>query len=103
MLYATVIRRSLKYLRFARVRKDDMLPLATALVSSSIYLVCITPLDNYFEVARVTIPLWTLFWVVTQMYHQRKQENLMALYASQYGPGYEQPQPAGVPQLVNSR
>jgi O-antigen ligase len=84
MLYGTVIRRALKYLRYALARRDPMLPLASGLVTSSIYLIFITPLDNYFEVARVTLPMWTLFWVVTTLYNLSKQERMIEMYNEYY-------------------
>ena len=81
LLYWTLVRRSLGFLRYAAARLDaEMLPLAAALVAGAIYLVLLCPLDNYFEIARVTLPVWLLFWTVSSFAQLRRdREQLMRL------------------------
>jgi hypothetical protein len=77
LLYGTMVKRSVRFLRFALKHRDPvLLPLAGALVNGSIYLLCITPLDNYLEIARVTLPMWTLFWTVSTLVHNKRVEQM---------------------------
>lgn len=82
-IYIVAVRRSLRFLRYARRERDPvLLPLASSLVIGMIYLVLIAPLDNYMEIARVTIPNWLLFWTVSTLVRrhqeQKYQEQLIA-------------------------
>ncbi len=86
-IYATVIRQSVKYLRFAQKSRDELLlPLATALVMGALYLVQLALLDNYLEIARVTLPVWLLFWTVSTLVqlrtNQARREALFDMWAS---------------------
>ncbi|MBS1912131.1 MAG: hypothetical protein JST22_09105 [Bacteroidetes bacterium] len=85
LIYSTVVRRSLRYLRYSMATRDPLLlPLSSALSLGVIYLCLITPLDNYLEIARVTIPIWLLFWTVSTLVHQQKLQYLIRLqYESQ--------------------
>lgn len=75
IIYSTVVRRSSRYLKYALATRDPLLlPLASALMIGAVYLCLIAPLDNYLEIARVTIPVWLLFWTVSTLVHQQKME-----------------------------
>ncbi len=76
MIYGTMLVRSRRYLKYARSINDPLLmSLGTALVAGTIYLLCLTPLDNYLEISRVTLPVWLLFWTVSTL-HTRSVEQL---------------------------
>ena len=65
-IYATVVVSGRRYLGYAIARRDPvLLPLASALFIGTVYLCLISPLDNYFEISRVTLPIWLLFWTVS--------------------------------------
>ena len=91
IIYATMVRRAFRYLRFAAATRDPvLLPLASALLIGSVYLALISPLDNYLEIARVTLPIWLLFWTVSTLVHQQKQEYLAWLaYQEQLAGGQQ--------------
>jgi hypothetical protein len=77
-IYFTMLRHAFRYARFAIARQDpELVPLASALVAGSVYLCLLAPLDNYLEIARVTLPVWLLFWTVSAMVQARKQRDLM--------------------------
>lgn len=66
ILYGTLIRYCIRFLQYAKFKKDEtLIPLSTSLFVSSTYFVFIFPLDNYMEIARVSLPIWLLFWVVS--------------------------------------
>ncbi|MCC7438559.1 MAG: hypothetical protein IT211_08685 [Armatimonadetes bacterium] len=66
ILYGMLIRHNIRFLQYAKFKKDEILiPLSTSLFVSSAYFVLIFPLDNYMEIARVSLPIWLLFWVVS--------------------------------------
>jgi len=74
-IYAIALRRSVRFLRYARKERDPiLLPLASALVVGMTYLCLISPLDNYMEIARVTIPNWLLFWTVSTLVRRRQEQ-----------------------------
>ncbi|MBC8145213.1 MAG: hypothetical protein H7X80_06475 [bacterium] len=78
LIYGTMLKRVFQYARFAIAHVDPQLvPLSSALVTGSVYLCFLSPLDNYLEIARVTLPVWLLFWTVSSMVHLRKQLRLM--------------------------
>jgi hypothetical protein len=62
LMYLYLLRKSFKLLRLAKEYVQEYLPLASALVASSVYLFCLAFLDNYWEMSRVTLPVWLLFW-----------------------------------------
>ena len=66
ILYGASLRRCIQYLQYAKLRRDVILiPLSTGLMISFMYFIFISPLDNYMEIARVSIPIWLLFWAVS--------------------------------------
>lgn len=74
-LYATMIAKAISYLRFAQKTRDSLLlPLAAALVIGAFYLVQLAFLDNYLEIARVTLPIWLLFWTVSTLVQLRRND-----------------------------
>ncbi len=74
-IYVVALRRSLRFLKYARRERDPLLlPLASALVIGMIYLILISPLDNYMEIARVTIPNWLLFWTVSTLVRRHQEQ-----------------------------
>jgi hypothetical protein len=85
MLYSALITRSISFLRTALASQDRLLvPLSTALVAGSIYLCAIAPLDSYLEIARVTLPVWLLFWTVSVLIKMQKRERQEALALALY-------------------
>jgi hypothetical protein len=77
LIYGTMMKQVVAYARFAIDRGDpELVPLASALVTGSVYLCLLAPLDNYFEIARVTLPVWLLFWTVSSMVQSRRQREL---------------------------
>jgi hypothetical protein len=75
LLYITMFRRAIRYLRFASARLDPtILPVASALVAGATYLLLLSPLDNYLEMARVTLPIWLLFWTASTAVQSRRDQ-----------------------------
>jgi hypothetical protein len=64
IIYFYIIIKSFKYLKIIRIKKPSFIPLSIALIGSSIYLFQLAFLENYWEQARVTLPVWLLFWAV---------------------------------------
>jgi len=90
-IYGTLVVRSRRYLHYAMERRDPILtPLASALMIGVIYLCLISPLDNYLEIARVTLPVWLLFWTVSTFIRQQRMEQEMMAYSVML---YEQEEP----------
>lgn len=80
-IYATVVISSRRYLGYAIARRDPvLLPLASALFIGTVYLCLISPLDNYLEISRVTLPIWLLFWTVSTFVRQKRAEEEQMLY-----------------------
>ncbi len=80
-IYATVVIGSRRYLGYAIARRDPvLLPLASALFIGVVYLCLISPLDNYLEIARVTLPIWLLFWTVSTFVRQQRIEEEQMQY-----------------------
>ena len=78
LIYVTMMRHVVRYARFAIERSDpQIVPLASALVTGSVYLCLLAPLDNYLEIARVTLPVWLLFWTVSALVQARRQRELL--------------------------
>lgn len=82
-IYGTVVVRSRRYLHYAMTRRDPVLmPLASALMIGVVYLCLISPLDNYLEIARVTLPVWLLFWTVSTFVRQERMEQEIMAYSA---------------------
>lgn len=80
IIYTTLLKKSHRYLRYAIAKRDPLLmPLASALMIGSIYLCLISPLDNYLEIARITLPIWLLFWTVSTITQQQRIDYFMML------------------------
>ena len=76
-MYIIMLRRSIRSLRYANAHLDpEILPLASALAIGVIYLLVISVLDNYMEIARVTLTIWLLFWTVTTLVQNRREEEI---------------------------
>ncbi len=77
LLYGFLTVKALGYLRYAKAVADPvLLPLSTSLVITSLYFVMLSPMDNYIEIARVTLPLWLLFWTVSAMVRQHRVDQM---------------------------
>lgn len=72
--YILIIVKSIKYLRLSEKFNTNMIPLNISLVASSIYLFLLGFLDCYYEVLRMTLPVWLLFWVNSFYYHKTKED-----------------------------
>jgi hypothetical protein len=110
MLYGAVIMLARRYLTYAKAIQDPMLiQLSCALLGGISYLCMISPLDNYFEVGRVTLPIWLLFWTVSTLVEQsrygsrtslseNKDVNRLSRGVNPVGPPVRRPLPGlGVP------
>jgi O-antigen ligase len=64
VLYLFIIFKSLKYFKIIAFRNRDFIPLSVALIGGTSYLFGLAFLDNYWEIARMTLPVWLLFWAV---------------------------------------
>lgn len=81
LLYGLLVVHSVRFLRYAKAVRDPvLLPLAASLVTSAIYFILLSPLDNYVEVARITLPLWLLFWTVSAMVRQHRIGQIHQFY-----------------------
>ena len=69
LLYFYLVIKSFHLLRLARDEVPHFVPLATALLGSTTYLMGLAFLDNYWEIARATLPIWLLFWVTSAGIH----------------------------------
>ncbi len=61
-MYLYLIKKSLKLMRVAKESAPEYVPFAVALVGGTVYLFGLAFLDNYWEISRVTLPVWLLFW-----------------------------------------
>ncbi|MFZ4589884.1 MAG: hypothetical protein ACOYN6_02730 [Ignavibacteria bacterium] len=64
ILYFFIILKSIEFFKIIKEKNKQYIPLGAALIGSTIYLFGLAFLDNYWEIARVTLPVWLLFWVV---------------------------------------
>ena len=64
-LYLFMLRRAFRLLRLARQYVPHMLPLASGLVCGVIYLFGLGFLENCWEMSRITLPIWLLFWATS--------------------------------------
>ncbi len=72
--YIVMIIKSIKYLKLSEKYDSNLIPLNISLVASSIYLFLLGFIDCYYEVLRMTLPLWLLFWVNSYHYHRIKND-----------------------------
>lgn len=73
ILYGSVIALARKHLILGKKVGDPVLiQLSCALLGGVTYLLMVSPLDNYMEMGRITLPIWLLFWTVTTLGYQRK-------------------------------
>ena len=63
-LYVFLIFKSIRFFRNIREKRPEYIPLSIALIAASTYVFQLAFLDYYWEMARVTLPLWFLFWAV---------------------------------------
>jgi len=63
-LYFYLLKKSIEYFRIIKEHSTEYIPISIALVGSIVYLLGLAFLDNYWEMARVTLPVWLLFWTV---------------------------------------
>lgn len=63
-MYIFLFVRSIKLFRIIRDRRPEYLPMSLSLVAITSYVFQLAFLENYWEMARVTLPLWLLFWAV---------------------------------------
>ncbi|MGB9695775.1 MAG: hypothetical protein ACPL2D_00640 [Ignavibacteria bacterium] len=75
-LYFYLLKKSIKYFKTIKEFAPDYIPISIALVGSIIYLLGLAVLDNYWEIARVTLPVWLLFWTVANKVDILLAENL---------------------------
>lgn len=63
-LYFYIFKRAFYYHKVIKDLAPEYISLSVALVGSVTYLLGLAVLDNYLEMARVTLPVWLLFWTV---------------------------------------
>jgi len=63
-LYFFMFRKALAYSKLLKRNNSRHLPLATALLAMTTYVIGLAFLDNYWEMSRVTLLLWLMFWGV---------------------------------------
>ncbi len=73
-LYGYMVRRSFQLVRFARDSAPWVLPLAASTLVGALYLWGLGFVDNWWEVTRVTFPLWLLFWATQAAIHRGTPE-----------------------------
>jgi hypothetical protein len=73
IMYLYIIVRSIKFYNIIRLRNKTYIPLSISLIGGSIYLFLLAFLDNYWEIARVTLPIWILFWSVKTIANNTKE------------------------------
>ncbi len=82
-IYILLIVKSIKFFRLIRERRPEYVPLALALIAISTYFFQLGFLENYWEMARVTLPLWFLFWAVkTAAYSKDENEEVTGVEKS---------------------
>ncbi len=62
LLYFYIVRRSYKLLIASKKSNSIYLPVACSLFVGSTYIFLLAFLDNYWEITRITLPLWLLYW-----------------------------------------
>lgn len=83
IIYIYITRKSFKFFDILSAKREKYLPLSIALIGSSTYLFGIAFLDNYWETARVTLPVWLLFWAVkTAAYSNDENEEVSGIEQS---------------------
>ncbi len=73
-IYIFIIRKSFYYLRIIRNKNPRFLPLSVALIGGATYLFQLAFLENYWEQARVTLPVWLLFWAVKTVAYTENED-----------------------------
>ena len=79
LMYLYLIFKALFLVRLARDEAPDYLPLATALLGSAMYLLGLAFLDNYWETARATLPVWLLFWATSAGIHAHLENEIVSV------------------------
>ncbi len=67
VMYIFMFVSSIRFLKKIRTIRQEYVPLSIALIGGSSYVFMLAFLENYWEMARVTLPLWFLFWTVNKM------------------------------------
>jgi len=73
-LYIFLIIKSIKFFRIIREKNPQYIPLAIALVGITTYVFQLAFLEYYWEMARVTLPVWLLFWAVKTIAYSKSEE-----------------------------
>jgi hypothetical protein len=74
-IYLLLFLKSLKYIDVIKEKNPDFVPLSIALVGGTSYLFALGFLDCYWEMARVTLPVWLLFWAVKNAVYEFSEFN----------------------------
>lgn len=82
IIYFYIVKRSYKLLIISKKKHIKFLPLACGLSIGAIYIFLLAFLDNYWEISRVTLPLWILFWAVTNIAKEMPQEEVAVISKS---------------------
>jgi hypothetical protein len=80
VLYFFLILKSFKYIKDLKKSNPVYIPLGIALIGGTTYLFGLAFLDNYWEMARVTLPVWLLFWTVKTIVYSYKNEHPSGFY-----------------------
>lgn len=74
ILYLYLIKKSFEFFKIIKNNKQKYIPLSISLIGGTIYLFGLAFLENYWEIARVTLPVWLLFWAVKTVVYSNETE-----------------------------
>jgi hypothetical protein len=72
LLYGYIIRKSIEFFRYFEKHDSKLIPMSIALVASSVYMFLLGFIDIYYEVLRMTLPIWLIFWLNYYKYNKLK-------------------------------
>ena len=74
LVYLFLALSSIRFLKIIRENNPNFIPLSVALIGATSYVFMLAFLENYWEMARITLPLWLLFWTVNKMTNLKVNE-----------------------------
>lgn len=72
LMYSYLIKKSVEFFKFFERYDANLIPMSIALVASSIYMFLLGFIDIYYEVLRMTLPIWLIFWLNYYKYNKLK-------------------------------
>lgn len=74
ILYIIITKRSYSYAIYLKSKNNKYLPLAIASFGGFFYVFFLGFLDNWWETARMTLPIWLLYWASSNIANDIKNE-----------------------------